>query len=561
MLQKKIRLGDLLQEKGLITGRQAEEALAEQKRAGNMKKLGQILVEKEFIDEVKLLQTLAEQLALPFHPPGTVEFDLQAADRIPLNIMKRIRAIPYRAASDEEHNGDVVDVLFADPLDIDAQDTIQRLLPERPLRVNITTAKEIDKLITRLESLESLKDTLADIRHEMEGGSQAKEEASAVMRLIEIIITSAVRRKASDIHIEPSAQECRIRARIDGFLEEIYTFPPDIFPPLASRIKLLGDIDIAERRRPQDGRFSLSIDENDYDFRLATLPVHEGESVVLRILDKSKVLITLDEIGFTSANTERFRSAMQTPHGIVFVTGPTGSGKTTTLYAGLNEIKNVNRKIITVEDPVEYRMNLIQQVQVNEKSDLTFANALRAILRQDPDIIMVGEARDKETLSIAVQAALTGHLVFTTLHTNDAVSAVARIVDMGIEPFLIAGAITAVQAQRLVRKVCPYCQSECTLPETLHKQVAPYLETDSPAFFRGNGCRKCNMTGYVGRTIISEVLMFNDAVAAAVAGSADKQELLSVAMENGFEPMFADGIRKAAEGITTVEEVMRVAKL
>jgi general secretion pathway protein E len=306
----------------------------------------------------------------------------------------------------------------------------------------------------------------------------------------------------------------------------------------------------------------LTIDGNEYDFRLSTLPVHEGESVVMRILDKSKVLIKLDEIGFNPTNTAKFRHAMQSPHGIVFVTGPTGSGKTTTLYAGLNEIKNVNRKIITVEDPIEYQMNLIQQVQVNEKADLTFAAALRSILRQDPDIIMVGESRDMATLSIAVQAALTGHLVFTTLHTNDSVSAITRIVDMGIEPFLVASSIVAIQAQRLVRKVCPYCQTPVTLPEEVMAQILPHIKgIESPTFVKGRGCKKCNMSGYSGRTIISEVFEFNEAVANAVTKEATKQELLEIAMAHGFEPMFTDGMQKAAQGITTAEEIIRVAKL
>ncbi len=562
MQHQKIRLGDLLIEKGLLTPTQVDEAFAEQKSSGGMKKLGEILIEKEYVQEEAMLQVLAEQLGVRYLEPGTIEFDVQVAEKIPLGVIKRTLALPYRNATHLENEPDVIDVLFADPLDYEAQDTIQRLIPNIPMRVNVTPTKEIKKLIARLESFESLKDTLADVKREMEGGLKRDDSESAIMRLIEIIITSAIRKKASDIHIEPSKIECHVRARIDGFLEELYTFPADIYPPLASRVKLLGNIDIAERRKPQDGRFSLTVDENEYDFRLSTLPVNHGESVVMRILDKSKVLIQLDAIGFNERNTARFRKAMGAPYGIIFVTGPTGSGKTTTLYAGLNEIKNVNRKIITVEDPVEYQMKLIQQVQVNEKADLTFATALRSILRQDPDIIMVGESRDKETLSIAVQAALTGHLVFTTLHTNDAAGAVTRIVDMGIEPFLVSSSIIAIQAQRLVRKVCPYCKQPITLPDEILKEITPHLAPgQAPEFHRGKGCKKCNMSGYIGRTIISEVLEFNDALATAVVKGASKQEITAIAIENGFEPMFTDGIQKAAQGITTVEEIMRVAKL
>ena len=562
MQHQKIRLGDLLIEKGLLNEAQVDEAFAEQKSSGGMKKLGEILIEKEYVQEETMLQVLAEQLGVRYIEPGTVEFDVQVAEKIPLGVIKRTLALPYRDTTPVENEPDYVDVLFADPLDFDAQDTIQRMIPSTPMRVNITTSKEIKKLITRLESFESLKDTLADVKREMEGGQKRDDSESAIMRLIEIIITSAIRKKASDIHIEPSKFECHVRTRIDGFLEELYSFPADIYPPLASRVKLLGNLDIAERRKPQDGRFSLTVDDNEYDFRLSTLPIHDGESVVMRILDKSKVLIQLDAIGFNERNTARFRKAMHSPYGIVFVTGPTGSGKTTTLYAGLNEIKNVNRKIITVEDPVEYQMKLIQQVQVNEKADLTFAAALRSILRQDPDIIMVGESRDKETLSIAVQAALTGHLVFTTLHTNDAISAVTRIVDMGIEPFLVSSSIVAIQAQRLVRKVCPYCQHPVVLPDEMMATITPHLAPGQEAtFVRGKGCKKCNMSGYVGRTIISEVLEFNDALATAVIKGAPKEEMLEIARAEGFEPMFTDGIQKAAQGVTTVEEIMRVAKL
>lgn len=560
MLQKKIRLGDLLMEGGLVTQSQVEEAFALQKASDGQKKFGQILVEQGFVIEEEMLQILAKQLDVAYMPPGTIELDVHIGELVQLNVIKRLSAIPFKDWMEHENGPDVVDVLFSDPLDLDAQDTMQRMIPNKPIRVNITTSKEIERLIARLEGYESLKDTLSEVKREMEGGIH-KDEASAIMRLIEIIITSAIRKKASDIHIEPSKLECHVRTRIDGFLEELYTFPAEIFPPLASRIKLLGEIDIAERRKPQDGRFSMEVDGGEYDFRLSTLPVMEGESVVMRILDKSKVLIQLDEIGFSPENTAKFRKAMKSPHGIIFVTGPTGSGKTTTLYGGLNEIKNINRKIITVEDPIEYQMHLIQQVQVNEKADLTFANALRAILRQDPDILMIGESRDLETLSIAVQAALTGHLVFTTLHTNDAVSAVTRIIDMGIEPFLVANSIVAIQAQRLVRKVCPYCKKEVILPPEVLESIRPYLKNDSPTFFRGGGCKKCNMSGYSGRTIISEVFEFNDTIATAVTKRVSKEELLAIAVASGFEPMFADGVQKAAEGVTTIEEVMRVAKL
>lgn len=564
MHKKQIKLGELLIEHSLITQEQLENAFKEQKASETPKKLGEVLVELGYITEENMHIILAEQLDVSYIPPGVVSFDIRVAEKIQFNVIKRTLAIPFKENNQADDGEDSIEVMFADPLDLDAQDTFQRMLSSKPIKINISTTAEVKRLIARMESYYSLKDTLASVKRELEFGASKGDEESAIMKLIVIIVTTAIRKKASDIHIEPASYECHVRARVDGFLEEIYSFPPDIFPPLNSKIKILGELDIAERRKPQDGRFSLTIDDKEYDFRLSTLPVSEGESIVMRILDKTQVLIKLDELGFNHHNTIKFRNAMKMPYGIIFVTGPTGSGKTTTLYGGLNEIKNVNRKIITVEDPIEYKMDLIQQVQVNQKADLTFANALRAILRQDPDVIMIGESRDLETLSIATQAALTGHLVFTTLHTNDAVSAIIRIVDMGIEPFLVASSIIAIQAQRLARKICPYCKIEAAIPQEVLEGLMPHLKGREKAHFKfskGKGCKKCNMSGYLGRTIISEVFEFNDEIASAVSRGASKQEILGLAIKNGFEPMYTDGIQKASEGITTLEEVIRVAKL
>ena len=508
MLQKKIRLGDLLVEKGKISPEQLETAVNIHNGSGGLLRLGQVLIQEKMVEEEVLLGVLAEQLQVAYLEPGSFEADMHLSEPLQLSVLRRCNAVPI---DEQEHEYVVV---FADPLDFAAQDTMQRLLPQKPIRIAVTKQNEIDKLLGRLETAEGFKEILADIRREVGNEQNLLKEAgeeSGVYRLITTIIRDAVRKKASDIHIEPFAHDCHVRFRIDGFLQEFYLFDLDIYPPLISRIKLFAGIDIAERRKPQDGRFSMEVEGNEYDFRLSTLPIAFGESVVMRILDKSKALIKLEAIGFSDRNVLRFRKGMAAPYGIVLVTGPTGSGKTTTLYAGLNEIKNVDRKIITVEDPIEYRMNLIQQVQVNEKVELTFANALRSILRQDPDVIMIGEIRDYETLAIAVQAALTGHLVFSTLHTNDAISAVTRIVDMGIEPFLVANAMVALQAQRLVRRVCPHCMTPVTLPEETLEAVMPYLPSDYQ-FVKGAGCKRCGMTGYQGRTIISEVLEISDTI-------------------------------------------------
>ncbi len=420
--------------------------------------------------------------------------------------------------------------------------------------------QEINNNLEKLEQYESQKGIIDGIRKELAGNDVANGDNSPIMKLIELIIETAIIKKSSDIHIEPSAIKCHVRSRIDGYLTDIFTFDKDIYPPLASRLKLLANLDIAERRKPQDGRFSKVLNDKEYDFRVSTLPITHGESIVFRILDKQNALIKLDEIGFQPGNAEKYRKAMKNPYGIIFVTGPTGSGKTTTLYAGLNEIKNISKKIITVEDPVEYQMELIQQVQVNEKANLNFANALRAILRQDPDVIMIGEVRDKETLTIAIQAALTGHLVFSTLHTNDAISAVSRIVDMGIEPLLVANSVVAIQAQRLIRKVCRYCNKPTHPPAAVLEKFPDEIK-NSDKFVKAVGCKRCNNTGYAGRTIISEVLEITNELAELIVLKTSKKELLESALNNGFEPMYLSGMHKAAEGVTTIEEVMRAAKL
>ena len=379
------------------------------------------------------------------------------------------------------------------------------------------------------------------------------------MRLIETILKTAISSRASDIHIESSEKNCIVRCRIDGMLAEIFVFDKDIYPPLVSRLKMLSNLDIAEHRKPQDGRFSVQVLGRDYDFRISTLPVIHGESVVMRILDKSKAIIKLSELGMLEDNLAKFSRLTRTPYGMILVTGPTGSGKTTTLYAALNDIKSVEKKMITVEDPVEYQMDMIQQVHVNEKAGLTFASSLRSILRQDPDIVMIGEIRDQETLRIAIQAALTGHLVFSTLHTNDAISAVARVVEMGIEPYLVSGSLIGVEAQRLVRKLCPHCKQKITLTPMQLDHII-HLIPDDFTFYAPVGCEKCSQTGYLGREMISEILPISDKISSLIAKNATKEELTSTALAEGFKDFFTDGIRRAAMGITSIPEVYRVAK-
>ncbi|MDR2151437.1 MAG: Flp pilus assembly complex ATPase component TadA [Helicobacteraceae bacterium] len=562
---RRLRLGDVLISAGLVTQDDVTRMLDLQKKDDKNRKLGQLIIDEGLASEESVLKTLAEQMRVQYLEAGTFEGDMKLASRLGLNILRRFSAVPVR----EEDDGYLV--AFVDPLDFAAQEAVQRALPDKPLILAITAQSEVQRIVARIETQEGLKATLVEIRREMAAGSAdvatlgTAESESAIMRLINIIFATAISRRGSDIHIEPGESACSVRVRVDGFLAECFSFENELYAPLSSRIKLLGDLDIGERRKPQDGRFSAVVNSKEYDFRLSTLPIAHGESIVMRILDKSKTLVRLDEMGFTPTNLERFRRAMRAPNGIVFVTGPTGSGKTTSLYAALNEVKSVTHKIITVEDPVEYRMGMLQQVQVNEKAGLTFAGALRSILRQDPDIIMVGESRDKETISIAIQAALTGHLVFTTLHTNDAPSAITRVMDMGVEPFLLASSVIAVQAQRLVRRICPHCKKEVKYPKELLdriKHMTPKeLNFADLVFHKGEGCKKCGNLGYLGRTMISEVLEINERIAGMIVANAPRSQITEAAREDGFEEMFTDGIRKIVMGETTLEEVMRVAKM
>ncbi len=380
-----------------------------------------------------------------------------------------------------------------------------------------------------------------------------------MLNLLKLYLNHLLFLKASDIHIEATEKNCVVRDRIDGMLKQTFTFDKDIFGPLSSRMKLMSSLDIAEKRKPQDGRFSAVVGGKPFDFRVSTLPTMYGESIVMRILDKSKVMIRLEDAGMSAHNYEKISQGIAVPYGIVLVTGPTGSGKTTTLYGALNAIKDPRDKIITVEDPVEYQMNGIQQVQVKASVGLSFSDALRSILRQDPDKIMIGEIRDQETLRIAIQAALTGHLVLSTLHTNDSISAINRILDMGIETYLVSGAVVAIQAQRLVRKLCSYCKVEHRPEERLLADIQDFISPDD-IFYTGEGCRECGHTGYSGREMISEVLTISDILSRMIANGASKEEMTIQANKEGFITMFQDGVRKALEGDTTIEEIYRVAK-
>jgi len=556
MINKKIRLGDILIEEGYITQEQLMDALAKQKELNFTKKLGEIFVDEGFLTQKELLKVLSKQLHIEFVDLYGEDIDLiSLAKKYPLNVLKSANAIPFK--EDE----DFIYVATSDPLNYDALEHLERTISLKPIKLYISFQDDIIVLFHRLEILQQTQQIVEEVKKELQTEGLKKEgEQSAVMQLINVIVSDSINKRASDIHIEPDEKEVTVRARIDGMLVENFVFDLEIYNALSSRIKLLGNLDISEKRMPQDGRFSLSIDEKIYDFRLSTTPTIYGESIVMRILDRDKVLLKLDDLGFEDENLEAFMHLITSPHGIALITGPTGSGKTTTLYAALNEVKNISNKVMTAEDPVEYRLPLVQQIQVNEKTGLTFALAVKSFLRQDPDIILIGEIRDQETLNSAAQAALTGHLVFSTLHTNDAPGAIPRMVQMDLKPYLIADALVGVVAQRLVRKICTYCKTEIKPPKKQLDKVKRFLP-ENPQFYRGKGCSKCDFSGYYDRTMISEILLVDDVLSKMISENANKVQLSEYAMEHtSYKPMIADGVKKALQGVTSLEEVLRVTK-
>lgn len=551
---KKVNFANLVEHKFIDMGT-VEEFLAKKIRQGviTLSHLEKI----EGMDVNKILHLVAQELKVKFVDLDEIDLDMNLFAKTPYKQLLKYDVIPV-----EESELSIL-IVFGDPLNMEAQDVMQRIFPRKPIDVGIARPRQIHEYLQRLEINESVKGLINEIRGDLKevGGDSDEEDSPAVLKLIHIILRQSITSKASDIHIEATEKNCVVRARIDGMLQQLFTFDRDIFYPLASRMKLVSSLDIAEKRKPQDGRFSTTVVGNPYDFRVSTLPTLHGESIVLRILDKSKAMIRLQDSGMSESNYKKFTAGIAVPYGIVLVTGPTGSGKTTTLYGALNALRDVRDKIITVEDPVEYQMAGLQQVHVNVAAGLTFAAALRSILRQDPDKIMIGEIRDQETLRIAIQAALTGHLVLSTLHTNDAISAVTRILDMGIESYLVSGALVAIQAQRLVRKLCPNCKVLDTLNEKVLGEIKEYIPTDEYQFYRGEGCKECNHSGYTGREMICEVLTITEEFARLIAAGGSKEEMTQLAYKDGFQPMFADGIEKALNGKTTVEEVFRVARL
>ena len=545
-----MKVGELLIRKNVITQEQLQKAL-EYQREHPRRKIIDILLELGYISKTEFLKYLSEQMGIKY--VDNLDQVRLRDIKIPVNILKQTLSVPVEVKYDK------VVVAMADPLDWNAQALIKRFFHDKDLEIVLGFKDDIRKVIKKVEDREKIKEILTDIKKELKG-EEVKGNESAIMRLIKYIIVSAIERKASDIHIEADEKEGEVRLRIFGTLYEFLDFDYEIFHAMNSRIKLLANLDVSEKRKPQDGAFSMKFGKNAFDFRVSTLPTIWGESIVIRILDKRSILKSINDIGITEKNLLLIKKALSQPNGIFLVTGPTGSGKSTTLYAALNEINSTDKKIITVEDPVEYKLKGIQQVQVNPKVGLTFAGALRSILRQDPDIIMIGEIRDLETLEIAIKAAMTGHLVLSTLHTNDAVGAINRMIDMGADSFLVATALIGVEAQRLVKTVCPYCKTTYKPADVYLEPIKSILPKNS-VFYKGKGCEKCNITGFAGRTLITEVFLNDENMESLIAKKKEKLELLHYLRGKDYRTMFYDGLLKALKGITTLEEVYRVAKI
>jgi len=555
-------VGRIVLEKGFATEKDIEKALSIQKVT--KEPILKILIDTGVLTEEQAAQVLADQWGLQY-----VNLLNYPVDKASLRLLDPERA-RYYGIFVLKKEGEKVHVAISDPTNIEAMDYL-RLILGNNIVFYVSTRAAINQAIEKYYEMESaLKQAEEEAGPTPEVIKQEEElditklkqlgEEAPVIRLVNNIISQAIVEGASDIHVEPLERSLRVRYRIDGILYEKQTFPKTIQPGIISRFKIMANMDIAEKRIPQDGRISLKFEGRKIDFRVSSLPTVYGEKIVLRILDKSKALMPLEKLGFSAENLKKFEEIIAQPYGMVLISGPTGSGKTTTLYSALHRLNTPTRNIITVEDPVEYQIRGINQVQVNDKAGLTFASALRSILRQDPDIILIGEIRDSETARIAIESALTGHLVFSTIHTNDSASIPTRLIDMGIEPFLVASSLIGATAQRLIRKVCNYCKKpyrpDSEVLQNLSSQTSVNLEDID--FYKGEGCDKCNHTGYKGRVAINEILPITPAVQKLIMKNASSREIAEQAKKEGMKTLLDDALTKAAEGLTTIEEVLRV---
>lgn len=545
----KKRLGDLLVDNGIISQEQLEEALVEQRKS--KRKLGDLLITQGYITEQQLIEVLEFQLGIPHVSLFKYQIDPAITQIIPESMAKRYQVLPFMK------EGNKLMVAMADPLDYFA---IEDLRMSTGFRIEpaISSRDELTRAIARHYGM---RDSMSQMMVELPTQEEIEEteitdEDSPIVRLVNQMIQQAVSLRASDIHVDPGENNLSIRYRIDGTLRTERIIPKQMQGYITARLKIMAKLNIAERRLPQDGRIKMQFDYKMVDIRVSSLPTMHGEKIVLRLLDLSTGVKSVDSLGFSEGNAGAFQEMISKPYGILLITGPTGSGKTTTLYAALNQLNTESANIITIEDPVEYQLEGVNQVHVNPAIGLTFAAGLRSILRQDPNIVMVGEIRDTDTAEIAVRASLTGHLVLSTLHTNDAISTISRLRDMGIEPYLIASSLLGVVAQRLVRKICPDCREERKPTEQESIMLRRYGLPDH-VIYHGRGCGSCNNTGYRGRIAIHEVLTINDHLRQLITESASIEELRAAGKAKGMAQLMEDGFLKVSKGITTLQEVIR----
>ncbi len=559
----KLQLGQVLLERGIITADQIDVALEEQRRGGHNRLLGEVFVDLSFCSEAQIASALAEAYGVPYAQITPKICDPQVTEVLPREFLEEHMVLPLFNVNK------VLTVALSEPSNVYLIDEIERL-SNCKVQIVCASVKEIkatlqtympaanvfviDDIIedTSLDDFSLIESVTEDI-----GDLEEVAGQSPIVKLVNYLIYSAVHENASDIHIEPDDKRLRVRYRVDGHLYEKMKPPFQMHAAIVSRIKIMAELDIAQRRLPQDGGIHVLMEGRSIDLRVSVTPGNHGEKVVIRIIDAHKMLVSLESLGFSYDNLQLFKEKISAPNGIVLVTGPTGSGKNTTLYGGLAEINNEQINICTVEDPVECNISGINQFQVQDSAGFDFSTALRSLLRQDPDVIMVGEIRDNETASIAVQAALTGHLVLSTLHTNDAPGAVTRLTDLGVAPYLISASLIAVIAQRLVRKICPSCKDEYEPPSNI-KRLSERWKVEIPKYYRGVGCRKCRNTGYIGRIAIHEMFLPNETVLDAITEGVTIKKLRKMAIDNGMLPLHLDGVEKVKAGITTMEEILRV---
>jgi len=561
----KQRISEVLIAQSLATKDQLDPLIAESSKGGQS--FGRLLIERGVIPESKLTELLSKELGIPMISLAKYLIEPDVVKLIPERIARQHNLVPLAKF------GDRMVVAMSDPLNIFAIDDLKALTQvevDPVLSPETDVVAAIEQVYTSQAGLTLTaeeKKTPADGSGPEEENidtavaillDESKEETAPVVRIINLMVIEAMRRHASDIHLESSEHSLRVRYRVDGHLIDSHRLPKSIQSPILTRLKIMSGMDITEWRLPQDGRFKVKLEEREVDFRVSVLPITKGGKVVLRLLDKSNLSIGLDNLGFLPESIEQFKSAVKRPYGMILVTGPTGSGKSTTLYSVLNQLNHPTKNLITIEDPVEYQVEGITQMQVNAEIDLTFASGLRAILRQSPDVVMIGEIRDFETADIAMKASLTGQLVLSTLHTNDAPSAVTRLIDMGVEPFLVASSVNLIEAQRLVRKLCLKCRERFEpAPALLERlEIRP---TKDATFFKPSGCKTCNDTGYKGRMGIIEVFQVDERVRELIISRGHSWEIKDYAVQSlGMIPLRQDGFRKAQQGVTTLEEVLAV---